>query len=125
MIANGDVESDIKIIIEAEQFQSSVVGETGEKSEITQAFFRLADNPRSSSIFINIFEKSKTEAAKSYAMYGLFYADKKQYLSKREVWGNEGKIKTKFFGVTDVILVGKMKKMIESGEIRRILGWSK
>lgn len=117
-------EDNHQIILNAQRFQSGVVGESGKKSEIVSEYFKILANQDGVQIFDKIFNESTNNVAKAYALQGLFKLDKKLYLSRKSTWSGDESIKTQIFGIIGSTTVKEFAKMIESGEIDRILNWS-
>lgn len=77
--ANSDIPNSMELLANAQRIETSKIGEEGRVSVLAQGFREILARKSAKMDFRKLFDSATTEAARLYALTGLYILDKEEY----------------------------------------------
>jgi len=122
--ADTEKHSPIEMLTNVECLETSRIYESGELSLQTKAFNEILKSKTALEDFNRLFEISKTDAARLYALTALHLLDIEQYRKLSKTLEMDKSVLALWFDIKQIKSVRSWLTVIESGEMLTALKWS-
>jgi hypothetical protein len=118
-----DIDEALSLLCSTDYFQKLSFNEDGSLFDQIAALYLILEHKNAAELFIKIFDATKTNEGKLYALVGLFFTDRNGYFLKKTEISNFS-VTTFIADTSDIENIMDVLDELEKGELQELLFWN-